>query len=124
MNLPVMKSDSHILPLFIGNPVQAKTVSDLLLSDYNIYAQPINYPTVPKGEERLRISPSPVHTEQMIDDFVGAAHQIWNKLGLRLLADYQKDEKLRDKFFSLPDEGNSINIDKSHLYYMMDDSVV
>ena len=88
MNLPVMKSDSHIPPLFIGNPVQAKTVSDMLLSDHNIYVQPINYPTVAKGEERLRISPSPLHTEQMMDDVVGAAYHIWNKLGLRLLDDY------------------------------------
>lgn len=124
MNLPVMKSDSHILPLFIGNPVQAKTVSDLLLNEYNIYVQPINYPTVPKGEERLRISPSPLHTEQMMDDFVGAAFQIWNRLGLRLMDDYQKDAKLKDKFFSLPDEDNVVNIGKDHLYYMADESIV
>jgi len=124
MNLPVMKSDSHILPLFIGDPVQAKRVSDMLLDEHNIYVQPINYPTVPKGEERLRISPSPVHTEQMIDEFVGAAYQIWNQLGLRLLNDYLEDPKMVGKFFESPKEGDVINYGKSHLYTVMDDYIL
>lgn len=104
-----MKSDSHILPLSIGDPVQARKVSDMLLDEHNIYVQPINYPTVPKGEERLRISPSPVHTEQMMDEFVGAAHKIWNQLGLRLLDDYLQDPKMLGKFFETPKEGDAIN---------------
>jgi 5-aminolevulinate synthase len=115
-----MKSDSHILPLFIGDPVKAKTVSDILLDNHRIYVQPINYPTVPKGEERLRISPSPLHTEQMMDDFVGATHQVWNQLGLRLLDECLKTPGMKGKFFELPQEGKDINIGKSHLYSLMD----
>lgn len=122
-NLPVMKSDSHILPLFIGNPVQAKTVSDLLLNEHNIYVQPINYPTVAKGEERLRISPSPLHTEQMMDDFVGAACQIWNQLGLRMLDQYLGCPQNKVKFFSSPTKENVVDIGESHLYSMMDNSI-
>lgn len=124
MNLPVMKSDSHILPLFIGDPRQARTVSDILLDEYNIYVQPINYPTVPKGEERLRISPSPLHTEQMMDSFVGAAYTIWNQLGLRLLDDYTSDPKMKGKFFELPAQGKALDIGKNHLYSYMDGFVL
>lgn len=119
-NLPVMKSDSHILPLFIGNPVLAKTASDMLLDNYNIYVQPINYPTVAKGQERLRISPSPLHTEQMMDDFAGAAREIWTSLGLRLLDDYMHDPKMQEKFFKAPKEGQKIDIGANHLYTFMD----
>lgn len=123
-NIPVMKSDSHILPLFIGNPVLAKTASDMLLNDYNIYVQPINYPTVAKGEERLRISPSPLHTEQMMDDFAGAAREIWTSLGLRLLEDYMHDPKMHRKFFRAPKQGQKIDIGNSHLYTFMDNQVL
>jgi hypothetical protein len=123
-NLPVMKSDSHILPLFIGDPVKTKTVSDILLDSHGIYVQPINYPTVPKGEERLRISPSPLHTEQMMDDFVSATSQIWNQLGLRLLDDYSHDISTKVKFFESPEEGQEINIGKTHLYSMMESMYV
>lgn len=117
-----MKSDSHILPLFIGDPRKAKTVSDMLLDDFNIYVQPINYPTVPKGEERLRISPSPLHTEQMMDDFVGAAYHIWNQLGLRLLDDYVSNPMMKPKFFEAPQEGKAINIGSNHLYNIRNNS--
>lgn len=123
-NLPVMKSDSHILPLFIGDPVQARTVSDILLDQFNIYVQPINYPTVPKGEERLRISPSPLHTIKMMDDFVNASQQIWQHLGLRMLDDYLKDPALKDKFFYVKKDSDTINIGENHLYSRMDSYIL
>lgn len=98
-NLPVMHSQSHIIPLFIGDPRLTKTVSDILLDRYKVYVQPINYPTVPKGEERLRLSPSPLHTNEMIEHFVGSAKQVWGELGLKMLSDYLKDEAMVDKFY-------------------------
>jgi hypothetical protein len=123
-NLPVMKSDSHILPLFIGNPVLAKSASDMLLEEFNIYVQPINYPTVEKGEERLRISPSPVHTEHMMDNFANAAREVWSHLGLKLLNEYMENPKMKSKFFEAPKPGKKINIGENHLYTYMDNYVL
>jgi len=119
-----MKSDSHILPLFIGDPVLAKTASDMLLDEFSIYVQPINYPTVPKGEERLRISPSPVHTPQMLEDFSGAVKEVWTHLGLRLLDEYMQDPKMHGKFFEAPKPGKQIEIGENHLYTFMDNLVL
>mmetsp|Transcript_27965 Transcript_27965/g.5100 ORF Transcript_27965/g.5100 Transcript_27965/m.5100 type:complete len:104 (-) Transcript_27965:559-870(-) len=88
--LPLMNSTSHIVPLFIGDPNNCKAVSDMLLKDYGIYVQPINYPTVPRGEELLRLSPGPLHTPDKIDHFVNSAKQVWERFGLLNYKEYQR----------------------------------
>jgi 5-aminolevulinate synthase len=82
--LPVMPSVTHIVPLLIGCPVKAKRISDILLAEYGLYVQPINYPTVPRGTERLRFTPGPHHSEPMMDELVGALVEIWDRLELEL----------------------------------------
>ena len=80
--IPFIHNHSHIVPVIVGDPVKCKTVTDILLNEYNIYVQPINYPTVPKGTERLRLTPSAFHTETMIKDLVCALKEIWQRLEL------------------------------------------
>jgi 5-aminolevulinate synthase len=84
--LPVMPSTTHIVPLMVGDPVKAKKISDILLAEYGVYVQPINYPTVPRGTERLRFTPGPAHTETMMIDLTQALVEIWQRLELRLAA--------------------------------------
>jgi len=80
--LPVMPSDTHIVPIAVGDPEKCKAASDLLLSEHGIYIQPINFPTVTRGTERLRITPTPFHDERLIGGLVSALVSVWRKLDL------------------------------------------
>ena len=83
---PVMPSTTHIVPLLIGDPRCCKAISDALLAEYGFYVQPINYPTVPKGSERLRFTPSPLHTDAMMDDLVTALDALWRRHHMKRVA--------------------------------------
>jgi 5-aminolevulinate synthase len=75
--LPVMDNPSHIVPVMVGDPVHCKAVTDTLLAKYGIYVQPINYPTVPRGTERMRFTPSPVHSNEQIAALIAAMKELW-----------------------------------------------
>ncbi|HLL58298.1 MAG TPA: 5-aminolevulinate synthase, partial [Allosphingosinicella sp.] len=85
-HLPVMPSTTHIVPLMVGDPVKAKRISDILLAEYGVYVQPINYPTVPRGTERLRFTPGPNHDEAMMRELATALVEIWDRMEMRLAA--------------------------------------
>jgi 5-aminolevulinate synthase len=80
--IPYLKNESHIIPVIVGDAVKCKWISDYLLERHNIYVQPINYPTVPKGTERLRITPLPLHTEDDIRKLVSALSELWSQCAL------------------------------------------
>jgi 5-aminolevulinate synthase len=80
--LPVLPTDTHIVPILVGDAEQCKAASDLLLTDHRIYIQPINYPTVPRGTERLRITPTPDHDDELVDALAEALVNVWKRLGL------------------------------------------
>lgn len=88
LGIPVMPNPSHIIPVLVGNAEVAKKASDLLLEDWGIYVQAINYPTVPKGEERLRITPTPGHTFEYTQELVRALDHVWDQLGIKRTADW------------------------------------
>jgi len=81
-NIPHMQNPSHIVPVMVADPVKCKMLSDILLDDYGIYVQPINYPTVLKGTERLRIKPSPLHSDGDIAHLVDALSDLWSRCAI------------------------------------------
>ncbi len=93
--IPVLANDTHIVPVMVGDAVKCKQASDILLEEYNMYVQPINYPTVRKGTERLRVTPTPFHSEAMMQEFRDALVEVFARLDIRYGADAAKASDLR-----------------------------
>jgi 5-aminolevulinate synthase len=84
IGIPYLRNPSHIVPVMVGNPVKCKWLSDTLIENFGIYLQPINYPTVPRGTERLRITPSPLHSDADIEKLLGALGELWSQCALNI----------------------------------------
>jgi 5-aminolevulinate synthase len=82
VGIPHLANESHIIPVMIGDPVKCRMISNILMEDWGIYVQPINYPTVPKGTERLRLTPGPLHSDADIDHLVAALTALWARCAL------------------------------------------
>jgi 5-aminolevulinate synthase len=91
LDIPVVPNPSHIVPVLVGEAEPCKVASDQLLHEYGIYVQSINYPTVPRGEERLRITPTPGHTEDMTDYLVETLEDIWRRNGFKRVSDWKRE---------------------------------
>lgn len=90
-DIPFLKTPTHIIPVVVGDSVLCKAATDMLMDEFNIYIQPINYPTVPKGTERLRITPTPFHDENMINELAQALVNVWDRLGLKKLEHFKSE---------------------------------
>jgi 5-aminolevulinate synthase len=84
--IPIMPTETHIVPVIVGDPVLCKQASDELMFNHSIYVQPINYPTVPRGTERLRFTPTPLHNDDLMEHLVTALQKVWGQLGLKQAA--------------------------------------
>jgi 5-aminolevulinate synthase len=95
VGIPQIETPTHIVPVLIGDPVKCKAASDMLIEEFSMYIQPINYPTVPKGTERLRITPTPLHSEAMMDALAEALLKTFQMLEIPLVQEEERAEVMQ-----------------------------